>query len=692
MLLGLDTGAKRKEAVLKELPPIPRTGWKPPTYFPDLRGATLMSFDTETKDLNLLTNGPGWGRKQGHIVGLSIAAIASNNERWCGYFPIRHEVETHLNQDVNNVLSWARDMLQTPTIPKTGANLSYDVGWLAEENINVQGKLYDVQYAEALLDEQNPTNLEHLGRKYLGVGKSSAGLYDWLSRAYGGPATHIQRRNIYRAPPSLVGFYGESDAALPLDILHSQWWHLANEDLLELYEMECKLTRLLVRMRQTGVRVDVPYAERLYDELGKNIYELQEQFAHKWGQRANANSSQQLGPIFEAQGIKVPRTPPSATKPNGEYSIIKDWLKGIAEDTPEDEPSLARDVLLLREFDKMRSTFVRGYILEGNVNGRLHCSFNPLRVSKGDTDDSKGAKTGRFSSSDPNLQNIPIRTDLGKRIRNAFIADISHLAWAKFDYSQIEYRMLAHFAVDSGDGSADALRLHYTTDPDADYHDVVYDRVCEYMGWDINDKALRKVKRRPIKNTNFGLLYGQGQNKLSRTMGFTPEQSRQFFDAYHSGAPYVKPTMQMCADEVHRNGFVQTILKRRTRFNLWQPDTGLYDKNKAPMPVGYDLALAKWGPNLRRAYDYRAVNYKFQGSAADIMKKAMVDLDESGVFDVLGVPKLTVHDELDFSLPDGSRIMREALRYVKHRMEIAIPLRVPVRTDPEFGKAWGYCG
>jgi DNA polymerase I-like protein with 3'-5' exonuclease and polymerase domains len=685
-MLFLDPGIKRREAVLKELPPVPHTGWKPPSSFPDLRNAALMSFDTETKDLELLDHGPGWSRGRGHIVGISIAAVASNNERWCGYFPIRHEVNTSENCDATNVLAWAKDMLETPNIPKTGANLLYDLGWVAEEGIDVKGKLYDVQYAEALLDEQGNTNLEYLGRKYLGVGKSSAGLYDWLARAYGGSANHTQRKNIYRAPPSLVGFYGESDAALPLDILPAQWWHLADQGLLELYEMECKLTRLLIRMRQTGVRVDVGYAEQLYHELGGNIAQLQKQFAWKYGKEAAFNSSQQLGPIFEAQGIKVPRTEA------GGYSIVKDWLKNLADDVPEDEPHIAKDIMQLREFDKLRSTFVGGYILGGHVNGRLHCSFNPLRVSKDDGGDSKGAKTGRFSSSDPNLQNIPIRSDEGKRIRAAFVGDLDHLGWVKFDYSQIEYRMLAHFACDNGDGSADALRAHYNSDPDADYHDVVYDRVCPYMGWDPTDGKLRKVKRRPIKNTNFGLLYGQGQGKLSRTMGFDAAQSREFFNAYHDGAPYVKPTMQMCASEVHANGFVRTILGRRTRFNLWQPYSDLYSKDELPTPIAYELAIAKWGSNIKRAYDYRAVNYKFQGSAADMMKKAMVDLDESGVFDFIGVPKLTVHDELDFSLPDGRRQTREALRYIKHRMETAMILRVPVRTDPEFGKNWGACG
>lgn len=686
-LLFLDPGVKRKDAILKELPPVPKTGWKAPTSFPDLRAATLMSFDTETKDPELLDHGPGWSRGKGHIVGISIAAVASNNERWCGYFPIRHEVETWDNCDATNVLAWAKDMLETPNIPKTGANLLYDLGWVAEEGIDVKGKLYDTQYAEALLDEQNPTNLERLGRKYLNTGKSSAGLYDWLARAYGGPANHTQRKNIYRAPPSLVGFYGESDAALPLDILPIQFWHLADQGLLELYEMECKLTRLLVRMRQTGVRVDTNYAQQLHSELDGNISDLQKQFAHKYGKAANHNSSQQLGPLFEEQGIKVPRTEA------GGYSIQKTWLENLEKEYPEDDPkNIARDVLQLREFDKLKSTFVEGYILKGNVNGRLHCSFNPLRVSKDEGADSKGAKTGRFSSSDPNLQNIPVRSKVGKRIRKAFVGDLDHLGWVKFDYSQIEYRMLAHFACDNGDGSADALRDHYNNDPDADYHDVVYYRVCPYMGWDPTDKELRAFKRRPIKNTNFGLLYGQGQGKLARTMGFTPDQAKEFFNAYHDGAPYVKPTMQMCANEVHANGFVRTILGRRTRFDLWQPYTDLYSKDELPTPLGYDLAIAKWGSNIKRAYDYRAVNYKFQGSAADIMKKAMVDLDESGVFNYIGVPKLTVHDELDFSLPDGRRVTREALRYIKHRMEIAIPLRVPVRTDPDFGRTWGDCG
>ena len=677
--LNLDPGVKRKDAQLKELPSVPNTGWKAPDYFPDLRDAILLSVDTETKDRNLLLHGPGWGRKQGHIVGISIAALGRNGEKWKGYYPIRHEVHTHENCDVQPVLAWAKDMLETP-IPKTGANLFYDVGWLAEENIFTQGPLYDIQYAEALLDEQGTTNLDFLANKYLGRHKATSGLYEWCAKAYGGTVGPKQRANIYRAPPSLVGFYGEADAVLPLDILPQQWAELAAQGLTDLYVMECKLTRLLVRMRREGVRVDLDYAQHMHSELGKELREGIEQFAYKYG-RANYNSTEQLAPLFLAQNIPVPKTEA------GGYSIVKAWLEGIQDEFP-----IAADVLKLREYDKLIGTFLEGYVLKGHVNGRLHCSFNPLRTDKGGGEaGSQGAKTGRFSSSDPNLQNIPVRSKVGKRIRKIFIPDVSHLAIRKYDYSQIEYRMLAHFATDNGDGSADALRQSYIDDPDTDYHDYVYDAACPYMGWDINDNELRVFKRRPIKNTNFGLVYGQGQGKLARTMHFTPEQARTFFTAYHTAAPYVKPTMQACADEVHQFGYVRTILGRRTRFDLWQPYSDRYSREELPDPLSYDLAIYKWGSNIKRAYDYRAVNYKFQGSAADQMKTAMVRMDESGVFDTIGVPKLTVHDELVFSQMDDSPRTLDAFRYMQHLMETAIPLRVPVRADPEIGPNWGEC-
>lgn len=677
MLLNLDPGVTRKRAVLKQLPATPHTGWKAPSFFPDVRDAALISIDTETKELDF-GHGPGWARNAGHIVGVSLAALSKSGDVWRGYFPLRHEVETHDNMDAAQVLRWFKDMVETP-VPKTGANLIYDVGWLGEEGIEVQGPLYDTQFAEALLDESGPTALDFLANKYLGVGKTSSFLYDWCARAYGGKAGGKQRANIYRTPPSLVGFYGEADAELPLRILPIQWGALALQELIPLYEMECRLIRVLIKMRRRGIEIDLPYAEKLYGELRLDIGRLQAEFDERYGLKTNLASGEEIEHVFKRIGLHYPRTAPSASYPNGQPSFTKDWLHNL------DHP-IGQEINRIRELEKLRGTFVKSYLLEKNVNGKIHCQFHPLRADKTNGQGgTNGAKTGRLSSSDPNLQNIPSRTKEGKKIRRAFINSKGTRRLRKYDYSQIEYRMLAHFAVDDGDGTADKLRYSYVNDPDVDYHDVVYYAACPYMGWNPADEDLKKEKRKPIKNTNFGLLYGQGQGKLSRTMGLSPEQSRQFFTAYHSAAPYVKPTMKMCSDEVNKYGYVRTILGRRTRFDLWAPFSW-GDEDALPLP--YEQALRRYGSNIERAYSYRAVNYKFQGSAADMMKSAIDQCETSGVFAYTGVPLLTVHDELVFDEYDDSAAVNDAFRYMQHVMENAIPLRVPVKADPEFGPNW----
>lgn len=677
----LDLGPKRKAVNLRQLPPWPATGWKPlqPHEWPDIRGADLIAVDLETKETQF-DKGPGWARDRGHIIGVALAAMSSRtNERVGFYLPIRHEVEGELNLPVENVLNYTRAMLET-SVPKTGANMLYDIGWLGEENINPGGPLYDVQFAEALLDEQGATALDWLGEKYLGHGKTTSQLYAWLSRAYGGAAGGKQRANLYRSPPSLAGPYATEDALMPLDILPLQWAEMSLQNLLPLYEMECRLIRVLIKMRREGVSIDLPYVERLYSDLGGDIEKLHQQFAYRWGRRCNMSSGGDIAAVFDAHGIPYMRTAPTAGAPNGNPSFKKDWLA-------HNEHPICKEIVAIRELEKLRSTFVRSYLLESNVNGKVFCQFHPLRTSKqGGGDDTNGAKTGRFASSDPNLQNIPVRTEAGKKIRRAFIPDRGHACWRKYDYSQIEYRFLAHYAVDAGDGSADKLRASYANDPNVDYHDYVYDQACPYMGWDATDKALRKDKRRPIKNTNFGLLYGQGQGRLARTMGFTPEQARTFFTAYHDAAPYVKPTMQACADEIHQFGFITTILGRRTRFNEWVPFNWRDEEDAKPLP--FEEAIRIYGSNIERANVYRGVNYKFQGSAADQMKRGIDLCEQSGVFDYTGYPRLTVHDELDFSLRDKSPATLEAFRFMQHTMENAIALRIPVRMDPEEGSNW----
>src|SRR5690606_17141235 len=204
--------------------------------FPNLSAAKALSVDVETYDPELKKHGPGWARGKGHIVGIAVGT----NDGYRAYFPMRHTIEKDTNLDPANVLRWAKDTL-ADNRPKVGANLTYDVGWLRWEGVPVGGMLYDVEFAEALLSESATVNLDDLGERYLGVGKTNDILYDWLSQYYGGKPSGEQRKNIYRAPPRLVGPYAEGDVDLPFRILNIQWGKLAEQGLLDIFEMECRL-------------------------------------------------------------------------------------------------------------------------------------------------------------------------------------------------------------------------------------------------------------------------------------------------------------------------------------------------------------------------------------------------------------------------------------------------------------------
>lgn len=655
---------KRKDARLRPMPTIPETGWRPSTEFPNLSAAKIISFDTETKDLRLDERGPGWSRGDSHIVGISIAAETHSGERGAWYFPIRHETETHFNMDARNVLTYADYALNTPT-RKVGANLTYDIGCLAAEDVRVGGMLDDVQFAEALIDNEAFVGLEHLSRKYLNAGKVTEILYDWIRAAYPNTPETLLRREIYRSPPSLAGAYAIGDAWQPLDIFKQQELILRSEALLDVYRMECDLIPLMVAMRMRGVPVDVEKAIQIRDELQGELPGLFRQVRDRWGFNLESTSSANLGRFFEHVGLDVPRTK------EGNHSVRKEWLAAL-------EHPAGEHINLIREYEKMIGTFLGGYVIGQNIKGRLHPQFHQLHSEGG------GTKVGRFSSSDPNLQNIPSRTKLGKRIRECFVHEQGAYKWRKFDYSQVHYRLLAHFATGAG---ADELRDSYINDPKMDYHMGVFLRVAPFMHWDVNNEEIVKEKRRPIKNVNFGLLYGQSAKSLAYKAGFSDAQAKEFFEGYHKGAPYVKPTMEAIAQEVQQFGYVTTLKGRRIRFHEWEPVRKDWDNPEKPLP--YNAAIAKWGAGIRRAYEYRGVNYKFQGSEPDLMKTGMLNCWNSGVFNVTGVPHITVHDELDFSVMEDTPLQREAYDYIQRTMQNAIKLRVPVFVDESNGPSWG---
>ena len=643
----------------RPMPVIPETGWRTPTEFPNLTAAKVIAFDVETYDPELTTSGPGWGRGKGHLIGASLAV--EDGSSW--YFPMRHETNPEDNMDPEQVKAFLRYTL-SDNRPKVGANLIYDLGWCLEEGIPVGGRLYDVQFAEALLNSETPdVSLEGLSRKHLGLGKETSILYDWLARWLGGPATGKQRARLYLSPPSLAGPYAQADAVLPLQVLGRQWPAMAARRVLDLFDLECRLIPLLVAMRRKGVRVDVPGAEQLYEQLGTVATELEVRLRDLVGQPVNCNAAESLKSAFGRLGLPIP------TKVDPKTGATKTTFDAAALERL--EHPLGQMVLEYRRTQKVRNTFVKGYLIDKNVNGRVHCQFHPLRGG------GKGARSGRFSSSDPNLQNIPVRTRIGKMVREAFVASKGG-RWRKFDYSQIEYRLLAHHAVGPG---AEELRQTYIDDPDVDYHELIQDMVRRLAGLALD--------RRPVKNINFGLIYGMSQPKLTRDLGLTPDKGAQLFENYHAAAPFIRETMGEAARMVNQLGYVDTILGRRSDFTAWGPKQ--YDPSRPSLP-DFSAAVEKWGVgNVERQHTHKALNRRLQGGAADVIKTAMVKAYEAGLFadDACGMPGLTVHDELDFD--DTGDPDNPAWDELVRVLEDPLPglLRIPIRVDAGVGPNWG---
>lgn len=638
----------------RPMPEIPDTGWRPPTYFPDLSSAVCISLDCETYDPELLENGPGWARGLGHIVGVSVGAVdrAGNRGKW--YFPMRHETMPEHNINPDQVLAWLRDAMANPFQPKIGANLQYDIGWLRQEGVYVAGELVDVQFAEALLNEAAPVALEDLATKYLGEGKDSNLMYTWLSDWFGGKPDGKQRKWIYKTPPCLVGPYAESDADLPLRLAAIFHGLLQKEGLLDLFRMENRLIRLMVDMRFEGVSIDLPKAERMSEELGERFKQTIAKIKHVTGYEINVNSAVDLAKVFDHIGLKYGKTA------KGAPSFTKDFLSTV-------EHPVADLIREARKVDKLKGTFIDSYVLTSHVKGKLYCSFHQLRG------EGNGTRSGRFSSSLPNLQNIPSRDDeLAPLIRGMFIPDAGHPYWRKYDYSQIEYRMLIHYAVGP---AGDIIRAYFNAHPETDYHVYAQEVVQAATGI--------LIDRKPIKNINFGLIYGMGVAKLARGLKMDLKHAKKLMEAYFVGVPFAKPTMDYCMDEAQMHGIITTILGRRSRFDLWEPAG-----REEGIALPYNAALGKYGRNIQRAYTHKALNRRLQGSAADLMKVAMLKCYEDGIFAETGVPRLTVHDELDFSDPGGRD---KAFLEMKHVLETALPgLRVPVKADGDIGPDWGH--
>lgn len=669
-LLGLffdDTptlSATGKVERVRPMAKIPETGWVAPKDFPNLFDVKLLGLDVETFDPELKQAGPGWARGIGHLVGISLATEDSG---W--YFPIRHETRPEENLDPELVLRYLKDLLAKP-MDKVGANILYDKGWLRQEGVSVNGRCYDVQYAEALLDDvARSYSLDNIAKKYLGTGKVSYDLYKWSALSFGGKMDGTQRANIYRSPPSLVGPYAEADASQPLLILKQQFRELKAAGLWDLFIMECDLIPVLEGMRFRGLPIDAQHALVVEEELGFRQQEAQEELDAIAGFSVGVNKSTELSKLFDKFGIKYPYTD------KGNPSFTAKFLS-----TNDSKP--AKAVSNIRKLGKAKTTFVRNAILDKHIKGVLYPSFHPLRGEDG------GAVSGRYSSSMPNAQQIPARDEeLAPLIRSLFIPEPGFDQWIKLDLSQIEYRMFAHYSNDN------KLITEYQ-DPTTDYHNIV-------SGF-LNHLLIRKI----IKNFNFMSLYGGGKEKtigmigealstvqintMLDEMGLVATKGSEldtlathFIHLYATNFPAAKRVMQECSAIAANTGEIRTILNRRSTFNLWEPMG--YGRG---LPLPKSQAIAKYGVNIKIAATYKALNRKLQGSAADLLKKGMLDAFKTGLFASgrLGFPHVTVHDELDFSYNPEQK---EDFYLLKQTIEQAIPLKVPVIMDVEIGTNWG---
>ena len=418
-------------------------------------------------------------------------------------------------------------------------------------------------------------------------------------------------------------------------------------------------------MRWKGVRVDVEQAENTRTRFIERENQLQIELDSFSGRKGfSPDASTDMAAAFDRIGLTYPKTAA------GNPSFAKSVLESI------DHP-FTRAILEKRKLAKARGTFIEGYILDFEKDGRVHGEFHSLRKDDG------GTISGRFSSSNPNLQNIPARDkEMKNLIRGLFLPEEGH-RWFAPDYSQIEYRMLTNFAIGPG---AEEARERYRNDPSTDYHDYTHDLVQDITGQDMD--------RKPIKNINFGIVFGMSEKRIIHDLG---PAGAEILSGYNEALPFVKKTREIAGQRAGARGYIKTLLGRRARHPFWECGRYITEKEKEKIcreknDVNWfnftqdkDLAMQKWG-RVKRAMTHKALNELTQGSAADLIKQAMVNIHDAG----LPTPLVQVHDELGFSLPydeEGIAISKE----IVHEMTHAVDLKVPVLVDEDWGDTWGDC-
>ena len=604
----------------------PQTEWTPPTEFPDLSKHNEIAIDLETKDPDLIKMGSGSVTQRGEVVGIAVAV-----KGWKGYFPIGHEGGG--NMDKRMVLKWFQAVLNTDA-DKIFHNAMYDVCWIKSLGLTLQGKIIDTMIASALVDEnQMRYDLTSCARRYTGQGKDEAALYE-AAKSWGVDA----KAEMYKLPAMYVGDYAEKDAEITLELWQELKKEIIHQDISSIFNLETELFPCLVDMRFLGVRVDVEGAHILKQQLVAQEKELLQKIKTETQVDVQIWAARSIEKVFQKLSLPYERTAKTSSP-----SFTKNFLSNHPH-------PLVKLITQAREINKAHTTFI-DTILKHSHKGRIHAEINQLRSDNG------GTVTGRFSYSNPNLQQIPARNkDLGPRIRSLFIPEEGH-TWGCFDYNQQEPRLVVHYASLQNLMGIDEVLESYQKG-EADFHSIV----SEMAG----------IPRSQAKTINLGLFYGMGKNKLQAELGTNKQDAEDLFTKYHSRVPFVKQLMNAVMQRAQDSGRVRTLLGRLCRFHLWEPNQFGIHK-----PLPHEAALAEHGPGIKRAYTYKALNKLIQGSAADMTKKAMIELYKEGI-----VPHIQVHDELDISVSDNSDKIKEI-------MEHAVNLEVPNKVDYEHGINWG---
>jgi DNA polymerase I-like protein with 3'-5' exonuclease and polymerase domains len=614
----------------------PKSEWVPPMDFPNIKDADKIAIDLETKDPNIMDKGPGWATKDGEIIGVAVAV-----DGWKGYYPIRHE--TGFNHDPRVVFDWLNEMLSGEG-EKIAHNATYDFGWLEAEGVKWNGRIIDTMIAAPLINENKYSySLNAVSKEYLAESKNEFLLNETAAQWGVNPKSEM-----FKIPSQYVGEYAEQDAVLCLKLWDRLKPEITQQDLQTVFDLETDLIPILMKMRKKGVRVDLEQLKKAEKTFVKKENELMKFIFDETGLKCDIWAARSIATVFDQCKIDYPKTD------KGNPSFTKSFLEFHPHPIP-------KAIVQARNFNKARTTFLHT-IEKYQHNGRIHANINQLRTENG------GTLTGRFSYSNPNLQQIPAKDDaesdikIGSLVRGLFLPEEGE-SWGSFDYSQQEPRLVSHYANIVKLEGAEKIVKAYNEDKETDFHTIMAE--------------IGNIPRKSAKTINLGLFYGMGVGKLSDQLGIDPEEGKSLIKQYNERVPFVRQLADAVSDHANKRGAVKTFLGRRCRFELWEPKA--FGSYKA-YPL--DRAKEEYGEYtpLKRSGTYKALNRLIQGSAADQTKKAMVELDKEGI-----TPMIQIHDELAISLNDDPEVQKKIIDVMENSIEMSVPSKV----DVAVGKNWG---